>query len=184
MTVDWRLPTSTSDDGKDRCVTLLLDRARQLLGVARLPGTRLVYDSRQMLRASAEIETALAGTPGVLHVGFQHADRFAQRLPVYRQVARAGREVAAFGAGRPAVVPDGVRWVEVPEDPDALANQWFLVSDQPQPIAFVGYELSPRDPVPTGPASASGRRWAGFVTDDPLLVRALSDHLCMVRGER
>jgi hypothetical protein len=73
-------------------------------------------------------------------------------------------------------VPE-VRWVRLPEDHDALANQWFLVTQTPEPIAFVGIETSPSDRIGQGGATDPARTWAGFVTDDPRLVGAIASHL-------
>jgi DNA-directed RNA polymerase specialized sigma24 family protein len=39
----------------------------------------------------------------------------------------------------------GVRWVRLPEDKAALQNQWLLVAEEPEPIAFVGFETSNRE---------------------------------------
>jgi hypothetical protein len=72
---------------------------------------------------------------------------------------------------------DQVRWVRLPEDHGALANQWFLVTETPEPIAFVGFETSPSDRIGVGGATEPSRTWAGFVTDDPRLVGAIASYL-------
>jgi hypothetical protein len=72
---------------------------------------------------------------------------------------------------------DQVRWVRLPEDHGALANQWFLVTETPEPIAFVGFETSPSDRIGVGGATDPSRTWAGFVTDDPRLVGAIASYL-------
>jgi hypothetical protein len=85
-------------------------------------------------------------------------------------------EVIAFGTGTPTEVSQ-VRWVRLSEDHDALANQWFLVTQTPEPIAFVGFETSPPDRIGAGGATDPSRTWAGFVTDDPRLVGAIAGYL-------
>jgi len=85
-------------------------------------------------------------------------------------------QVIAFGTGSPAEMAQ-VRWVRLPEDYDALANQWFLVTQTPEPIAFVGFETSPPDRIGEGGAADPSRTWAGFVTDDPRLVWPIASYL-------
>jgi hypothetical protein len=70
-----------------------------------------------------------------------------------------------------------VRWVSMPENHDALANQWFLVAETPEPIAFVGFETSPSGRIGEGGAADPSRTWAGFVTDDRRLVGAIAGYL-------
>ena len=85
-------------------------------------------------------------------------------------------EVIAIGTGVPAEVSE-VRWVRLSEDHDALANQWLLVTESPEPIAFVGFETSPPDRIGQGGVADPSRTWAGFVTDDPRLVGAIVGYL-------
>jgi hypothetical protein len=92
-------------------------------------------------------------------------------------------QVIAFGTGSPAEMAQ-VRWVRLPEDHGALANQWFLVTQTPEPIAFVGFETSPSDRIGQGGATDPSRTWAGFVTDDPRLVAAIASHLQALADQR
>jgi hypothetical protein len=84
--------------------------------------------------------------------------------------------VTAFGTGEPGDLP-GLDWVPVPEDHAAIQNQWLLVTEQPEPIAFVGFETS--DPTRFGLAgvTSGSRTFTGFVTGDRRLVRAIAEHL-------
>jgi hypothetical protein len=67
--------------------------------------------------------------------------------------------------------------VRLPEDQAAIQNQWLLVTEQPEPIAFVGFETS--DPAQFGRAGVTdgSRSFTGFVTGDRRLVRAIAEHL-------
>jgi len=156
-------------------VAQLLARAQEELG-GPLLGARFLYDARQMFAATREIERAVSAPGTTLYVGFQRAEKLDGEARIYRDLTRQGVEVIAFGTGTPAEVSQ-VRWVRLPEDHGALANQWFLVTQTPEPIAFVGFETSPPDRIGQGGATDPSRTWAGFVTDDPRLVVAIASHL-------
>jgi len=156
-------------------VAELLARAQQELG-GPLLGAKFLYDARQMFAATREIERAVSAPGTTLYVGFQRAEKLDGEARNYRDLTRQGVEVIAFGTGAPAEVSQ-VRWVRLPEDHDALANQWFLVTETPEPIAFVGFETSPPDRIGEGGAADPSRTWAGFVTDDPRLVGAIAGYL-------
>jgi Sensory domain in DIguanylate Cyclases and Two-component system len=156
-------------------VAQLLARAQQELG-GPLLGARFLYDAREMLAATREIEQAVSAPGTTLYVGFQRADKLDGEARSYRNLTGHGVQVIAFGTGSPAEVPE-VRWVRLPEDHGALANQWFLVTQTPEPLAFVGFETSPLDRIGQGGAADPSRTWAGFVTDDPRLVGAIAGHL-------
>ena len=153
----------------------LLARAQQELGEPLL-GARFLYDARQMLAATREIERAATAPGTTLYVGFQRAEKLDGEARIYRDLSRQGVEVIAFGTGAPAEVSQ-VRWVRLPEDHGALENQWFLVTETLEPLAFVGFEISPSDRIGQGGAADPSRTWAGFVTDNPRLVRAIASHL-------
>ena len=153
----------------------LLARAQQELG-GPLLGAKFLYDARQMFAATREIERAVSEPGTTLYVGFQRAEKFDGEARIYRDLTRQGVEVIAFGTSAPAEVSQ-VRWVRLPEDHAALANQWFLVTETPEPIAFVGFETSPPDRIGEGGAADPSRTWAGFVTDDRRLVGAIAGYL-------
>jgi hypothetical protein len=123
-----------------------------------------------MFAATREIERAVSAPGTTLYVGFQRAEKLHGEASIYRHLTGQGVQVIAFGTGTPTQVPE-VRWVRLPEDHGALANQWFLVTQTPEPIAFVGFEISPPDrigvggqPTPRGPGpalSATTRGWSG-----------------------
>jgi hypothetical protein len=156
-------------------VAELLARAQQELG-GPLLGAKFLYDARQMFAATREIERAVSEPGTTLYVGFQRAERLDGEARIYRDLTSQGVKVIAFGTGAPAEVSQ-VRWVRLPENHDALANQWFLVTETPEPIAFVGFETSPPDRIGEGGAADPSRTWAGFVTDDPRLVGAIAGYL-------
>ena len=68
-------------------------------------------------------------------------------------------------------------WVRLPEDQAALQNQWLLVAEQPEPIAFVGFETSEPDRFGLAQVTDPERTFTGFVTGDRRLVRAIAEHL-------
>jgi hypothetical protein len=172
--VDWHRGPGTGEEAAAE-VAQLLARAQEELG-GPLLGARFLYDARQMLAATREIERAASAPGTTLYVGFQRADKLDGQARTYRNLTSQGVQVIAFGTATPTQVPQ-VRWVRRPEDHGALANQWFLVTQAPEPIAFVGFETSPPDRIGQGGAADPSRTWAGFVTDDPRLVGAIASHL-------
>jgi hypothetical protein len=84
--------------------------------------------------------------------------------------------VTAFGTGEPGSLP-GVDWVRLPEDQAALQNQWLLVAEQPEPIAFVGFETSEPDRFGLVSVADPSRTFTGFVTGDRRLIGAIAEHL-------
>jgi hypothetical protein len=179
--VDWHRGPGRGQDAAAG-VAQLLARAQEELG-GPLLGAKFLYDARQMFAATREIERAVSAPGTTLYVGFQRAEKLDGEAPIYRNLTRQGVQVIAFGTGTPTEVPE-VRWVRLPEDHGALANQWFLVTQTPEPIAFVGFETSPSDRIGQGGATDPSRTWAGFVTDDPRLVAAIASHLQALADQR
>jgi hypothetical protein len=175
--VDWhRLGDGDSEAGRQAGVLDLLQRAQRELGGGPLTGTRFLYHVRDMLAATREIEAAVRGHDTALFVGFQRADKLAGEAATYRDLVAGGVRVTAFGTGEPEA-PTGVSWVPLPEDQAALQNQWLLVTEQPEPIAFVGFETSDPDRFGRAAVSDPSRTFTGFVTADRRLVRAIAEHL-------
>jgi hypothetical protein len=172
--VDWHRGPGRGQDAAAG-VAQLLARAQEELG-GPLLGAKFLYDARQMFAATREIERAVSAPGTTLYVGFQRAEKLDGEARIYRNLTGQGVQVIAFGTGSPAEMAQ-VRWVRLPEDHGALANQWFLVTQTPEPIAFVGFETSPSDRIGEGGATDPSRTWAGFVTDDPRLVAAIASHL-------
>jgi hypothetical protein len=176
--VDWH---RRQDGDRQTALVELLGRVERELG-GPLTGTRFVYDARDMLTATREIEAAVRGSGTVLFVGFQRAEKADGEAGVYRDLVEGGVRVVGFGTGEPRGVP-GIRWVALPEDPAALQNNWFLATEEPEPIAFVGFETSPPELFGRVGVTDPNRTWAGFVSDDRRLVHALTSHLATLSGE-
>jgi hypothetical protein len=175
--VDWhRLGDAGSEAARQAGVVDLLRRAQDEVGGGPLTGTRLLYRVNDMLAATREIEAAVRGHDTTLYVGFQRAGKLLGEAATYRDLVAAGVRVTAFGTGEPGR-PTGVRWVRLPEDQAALQNQWLLVTERPEPIAFVGFETSEPDHFGRAAVSHPGRSFTGFVTGDRRLVRAIAEHL-------
>ena len=175
--MDWhRLGDGDSEAGRRAGVLDLLRRAQAELGGESLAGTRLLYDARAMLAATRQIEAAVRAAATGLLVGFQRAGKFEGEARTYRDLVAAGVEVTAFGTGEPELVA-GVRWVRLSEDQAALQNQWLLVAEEPEPIAFVGFETSDPDRFGRVEVTDPSRSFTAFVSDDRRLVRAIAEHL-------
>jgi hypothetical protein len=67
--------------------------------------------------------------------------------------------------------------VRLPEDQAALQNQWLLVAEEPEPIAFVGFETSDPDRFGRVEVTDPRRSFTAFVSGDRRLVRAVAEHL-------
>ena len=164
--VDWhRLGDGDSEAGRQAAVLDLLRRAQRELGGGPLTGTRFLYRARDMLAATREIEAAVRGADTTLFVGFQRAGKLDGEAATYRGLVAAGVRVIAFGTGEPGPLP-GVDWVRLPEDQAALQNQWLLVAEAPEPIAFVGFETSEPDRFGQVGVTDPSRSFIGFVTGD------------------
>ena len=175
--MDWhRLGDGDSETGRQAGVLDLLRRAQGELGGGPLTGTRFLYHVRDMRAATREIEAAVRGHDTALFVGFQRAGKLAGEAVTYRDLVAAGVRVTAFGTGEPPA-PTGVRWVRLPEDQAALQNQWLLVTEQPEPIAFVGFETSDPDRFGRVEVTDPSRSFTAFVSGDRRLVRAIAEHL-------
>jgi hypothetical protein len=175
--VDWhRLGDGDSEAGRQAGVLDLLRRAQRELGGGPLTGTRFLYHVRDMLAATREIEAAVRGHDTTLFVGFQRAEKLEGEAATYRELVAAGVRVTAFGTGEPGQ-PTGVDWVRLPEDQAALQNQWLLVAERPEPIAFVGFETSEPDRFGRASVAVPARTFTGFVTGDRRLIRAIAEHL-------
>lgn len=176
--MDWNFPNQTDpEDG----LNLIASRVMESVGSPLVEGSRLFYDAAEMLEASREIENAAESGTRLL-VGFQVAEKMAREGTRYAGIVGRGVEVVAFGTGPRPDVDSRIQWVELPADEAAVENQWFLVIDRPEPLVFVGYEVSEPDIFGVGGISDERKRFAGFVTEDQRVVYALTDHLMGVAG--
>jgi hypothetical protein len=170
--MDWTYPVGAGDSG----IFEIGRRLSEALG--RAPdATRFTYDPRAMLRTTRDIERASTG--GRLLVGFQAAAKFDVEAERYRGLLAAGTQVVAWGAGPHAdgLGLDGLDYRALSPDTRRLENQWFLVRDSPETLAFVSYELGDATTFGIGGAASPGKRFVGFVSDDAdvieLLIRTL-----------
>lgn len=175
MTMDWTFPPAAGPEG-------IFEIGRRLAAeLGRIPdATSFIQDAREMLRLTRRVETASRG--GSLLVGFQTAAKLDVEDDRYKELVAAGTKITAFAAGRPSSAMDGIDYREQTEDTRRLANQWFLVSDQPEPIAFVSWELGDPGSFGVGGASSPGKVFVGFISDDPDVVASLAATLRGVRG--
>lgn len=153
-----------------------------------LDGFSFLYDAREMLDVSREIERDISasGERAKLYAGFQNASKFEAEQPRYAALRAAGVAVHAFGEGMPgsAALETAEGWYELPADHSLLENQWYLVAKRPSPIAFVGWEVSDDPLWGEHGITHPGKRFAGFVSGDPRIVQALTAHLDAVRAAR
>lgn len=166
--MDWTYPAGTGDAG-------IFEIARRLAAaLGHAPdATRFTYDPRAMLRTTREIEAAARG--GHLLVGFQMADKLVVEAARYADLLAAGTNLTVWAReSRPADARLAtLDYREVGPDILRLEAQWFLVSEAPEPLAFVSYELGDPATFGVGGASTSGKRFVGFVSDDPAVVALL-----------
>lgn len=169
--MDWTYPAGSGDAG-------IFEIGRRLAeALGRAPDvTRFTYDPRDMLRATREIERSARG--GRLIVGFQTADKLRVEADRYADLLSGGTNVTVWAIGPRPEHPGlaGLDYRSIPPDTHRMQNQWFLLSDGPEPLAFVSYELGDPAIFGVGGAATPGKRFVGFVSDDPrvvdLLVRA------------
>lgn len=149
----------------------MLEQLAQEIGDPPLRGTRFLYTYREMIGATREIEDAARER---LLVGFQRAEKLEAEAERYRALTERGVAVTALGVGEldEARFP-GLHWVQLSFDRAALANQWFLVVREAEPLAFVSFELSSEERFGRGGVSDPDRRFVGFVSEDPGIVEAV-----------
>lgn len=166
MTMDWTYPTGAGPEG-------LFEMGRRLAEhLGRLPdATSFLSDPREMLRITRRVESVARG--GRLWVGFQTAAKLDAEAERYRALMAAGTRVIAFGSDLPKADLPGLEYRRQRPDRYRLANQWFLVADDPERIAFVSWEISDELIFGKGGAATSGKQFVGFISDDPLVVGEL-----------
>ncbi len=166
--MDWTYPAGSGDAG----VFEIGRRLAEALG--RAPdATRFTYEPRAMLRTTRQIERAARG--GRLFVGFQKADKLLLEVDRYVDLLAANTEITAWAIGPRPADPRlaALDYREARNDTSQLDAQWFLVSDRPEPLAFVSFELGDKARFGVGGAATPGKRFVGFVSDDPDVVALL-----------
>lgn len=179
--MDWTY-ASTQAGNRSGGIGEIAERLMRETNDRRLTGTRFTYDFREMLRATREIEASVAAG-GDLWVGFQNAGKMELEASRYARITSAGTKVVAFGTGVPTLAGTVMmRWVTLEPSTDRVENQWFLVSTDPEPIAFVSWEVSDPDRFGKGGISAPDKQFVGFVTDERRVIESLIEHLADVAG--
>lgn len=135
---------------------------------------------RLLLPLSRTLEaTAITQRVPPLVIGAFQDERFFAGRSARRYARLAGELpfVGGVGAGRPAVLPPGVRWASVDPD-DPLADEWaVVVLGAHESVALVGRETGPRPLVPTDQEEDGDREFAFAVTHDQGLVGAVAQAL-------
>lgn len=185
--MEWALTNQDRSHPEKSSVAQFIGRMELSLrnGGTPIEGFLFLNSPLEMLRFSREIEEEILANPegADLYVGFQNAGRLAGERRRYRKIVDAGVRVVGFGVGEAPDFLAGTQaeWVSLPMDRHLLINQWFLVSANPVPIAFVGWETSPDKQFGEGGLSQHGKSFEGFVTSDPRIITALVEHLDHVR---
>ncbi|MCY4364819.1 MAG: hypothetical protein OXE17_01120 [Chloroflexi bacterium] len=181
--MEWAITKSDlSHDDKSGVVRFVERMERELRnGGTPIEGFQFLNSPLEMLRFSREIEEEILANPdgADLYVGFQNSDKLAGERIRYRQIVDAGVRLTGFGVGAAPDFLQGAhaRWASLKPDRRLLVNQWFLVSSNPVPIAFVGWETSPEDRFGKGGITGEGKGFEGFVTADPRVITALVEYL-------
>lgn len=182
--MDWRRHPS-KDPQDPEGVGGLLQRLAAELGGRPLRGSRFTHNGSAMRSAFRELEARSAGVADELYVGFQHAGNLEQQQDIYSAITSTGTRVLGFGSGSPNVDIPGLKWVPVPSDPLAVANQRFLVTRAPEPTALVGFatpDTSADDEAEQDGSASDSDSWEGFTTGDSRVVEALLGHLGDLAG--
>lgn len=185
--MDWGLSESEAAAPGSSGIAAFMDRLQIQLsgGGAPIEGFSFLSDAKEMLRISREIEAHwLAGpAPSAVYVGFQNSGKFELETDRYGKISRRGVPVYAFGEGQPQSSQNGdTVWFDLPTNHRKLENQWYLVARNPEPVAFVGWEVSDDSLWGQYGATHPEKRFSGFVSQDPRVVLAITSHLDIVRA--
>lgn len=185
--MDWALTEEEARSGEEGVRSLLRRFQGQSSSLdSALEGSTFLSDGQEMLRISRVFENRLLASDasGTLYVGFQNALKLEHEVERYRAIRQAGVQVFAFGEAAPDPAPAGAvdAWYGLPRDLHRLENQWYLVMRRPEPYAFVGWEVSDEPLWGEHGVTYPGKRFVGFVSEDPRLVMGISGHLDSVRA--
>jgi len=175
MSMDWTYPENSGESG----IFEIGRRLSEALG--RVPDvTRFLYDAREMLNTTREIEKAARGNR--LFTGFQTSAKLEAEASRYVALLKADTKITVFAVGpKPSDKGlKGLKYRQVPPALRELANQWFLLTDGPEALAFISYEIGDSKRFGRGGAATRGKKFVGFVTDDKAVVRLLFKDLSRV----
>ena len=185
--MEWAITREDRSHPEKSGVVRFIKRMERELrnGGTPIEGFQFLNSPLEMLRFSREIEEEVLAQPegADLYVGFQNSEKLLGERHRYHRILDAGVRMVGFGAGKaPDFLADtSAEWVSLPVDRHLLVNQWFLVSANPLPIAFVGWEISPEEQFGIGGLCQEGKSFEGFVTSDPRVITALVEYLDHVR---
>jgi hypothetical protein len=166
--MDWTYPAESNEAG-------IFEIGRRLAAsLGRVPDvTRFEYDPREMLKMTRQCEHAARGNR--LFTGFQTAAKLEAEISRYAALIEEGTKITVFATG--AKPKDqrlkSLKYRELVPSTRELANQWFLVTDGPEPLAFLSYEIGNEKLFGHGGAATKGKRFVGFITDDKAVVRLM-----------
>jgi hypothetical protein len=170
--MDWTYPRGAGPEG-------IYEIGRRLARhIGRMPdATTFTNDAREMLRITRRVEAVAEG--GRLLVGFQNAGKLELERERYERLVAAGTDIVAFGSGALSEGIPGLEYRELSPDTNRLANNWFLVTDDPERVGFVSWEIGDPATFGVGGAATPGKQFVGFITDDPLVVAELASVLAV-----
>ena len=168
--MDWTYPRGAGPEG-------IYEIGRRLAEhIGRIPdATTFTNDAREMLRITRRVESIATG--GRLFVGFQNAAKLEAERSRYVALVAADTDIVAYGTEHPSPPIEGLEYRSLLPDRFRLANNWFLVSDAPERVGFVSWEISDAGTFGQGGAATPGKAFVGFITDDPLVVAELASVL-------
>ena len=181
MYFNWRINKELAEK-EEKGIRELVLRMDQSLRSDGLPieGFEFIHSTKKMLEITREIEDEIKKSPQevTLYVGFQNIDKLDKEISRYQDLRSMGIRINAFGINEASEKYSGAidHWTRIDESPSNVENQWFLVVENPSPIAFVGWEISD-DLFAKGKLSDPGKKFQGFVSSDIRVVRSLMQHL-------
>ena len=150
-------------------------------------GFRIIKSGMEMYNITRQIEAdkcSAGASDASLYVGFQNVAKFINENNRYAKITNLGINVFGFGEGSVAGETGAVKqWVALPIDHKSFENQWYLISMEPEPFIFIGWETSENAQFGVGGVSSPGKEFKGFISDDTRIVKAAISHLESVRSK-
>ena len=185
MYFNWKLSKELPEkEGNGvRELVLRMDQSLRSNGLP-IEGFEFIHSTKKMLEITREIEDEIKKSPRdvTLYVGFQNIDKLDKEINRYKELRSMGIKINAFGMNEASEIYSGAidNWTKINESPENVENQWFLVVENPSPIAFVGWEISD-ELFAKGKLSDPGKKFQGFASSDIRVVRSLMQYLDSVR---
>ena len=170
--MDWTYPRGAGPEG-------IYEIGRRLARhIGRMPDAKtFTDDAREMLSITRRVVAVAEG--GRLLVVFQNAGKLDLERGRYERLVAAGTDLVAFGSGTLSEPIPGLDYRELSPDTTRPANNWFLVTDDPERVGFVSWEIGDPSTFGVGGAATPGKEFVGFITDDPLVVAELASVLAV-----